>query len=226
MKYDKIIILSAERQDNNKRFPNFKNGMYSGGQVRMDAAALIAKSNPSSEIIVVGGYNELGTGDLDSSEKVDEISEFLRARVPNIRLQLIYSLPCTHHNFVAVFNRWKKENLFPNNVAVLTNSYHLPRAMEFAKRCNDELLKDNMINFHPLSAEDTIGESMEQIIGKRTSEYRSRIDKERDGLKKIISGQYKDYCLTRDFEKLKLTINKRYKELLTQNEAKLLGLIN
>ena len=218
MLFDNIIVLSASSKSSDGKFPNYMNGMYLGGQVRMDAAHLLIKLNPDIRFTIVGGYNELSLGgNQATSNKVNDIADSMDIRL-NANVDLIYSLPCTHHNFVAVFNSWKKSGLRPQRIGILSNSYHLARALTFAKK--NQFIFDGIqgSKFTTISAEDTLKILPETVFGKHINEYKKRLAREKEGLRKLQKNSYKDYCLTRDFGELKDIIRDHKDDLLTNKE--------
>jgi hypothetical protein len=218
MTFDYIIILSAAAENIDGKFPNFLNGVYLGGEVRVKAAAKLLDEYPDTDFIVAGGYNEKNVGIAGTSKKVDDIVEFLRASNHKAKIQEVYSLPCTHHNFVAVFNYWRNNKISPKRVGILSNEYHLPRAMAFANILSPTMLPGSEITFVPLAAETVDASLILKLDEVSQAAYTRRLEYEKTGLQKIRSGMYADYCLTRDFELLKELIYENPDGLLTDTE--------
>src|SRR3989344_5163902 len=140
MKLDYIIVLNPDKKIHGQ-FPNFKDGKYLGGATRMAAAITIAKENQFSEIILVGGYNEDNGKDkstfFQKSQKVEDMKDYLNENKIKNSIVTINSLPCTKHNLIAVFNKYQKK--FENKkVGILTNKYHLSRALQFWVKLKEE----------------------------------------------------------------------------------------
>lgn len=218
----RIIVLSSEPLQADGKFPNFKNGMYLGGQVRMEAAAKIAADAPDTEMVLAGGYNKLPATSTDTSDKVNEMAAFIRERVPNANLKLVYTLPCSHHDFIATFNAWKKANVQMDEVGLLTNGYHLKRAEAFGMRAVKLMGLDHPVHFIPLSAEEVLGRSIDSIVGDRRDEYETRLKGEEKGIKDLMSGTYHDNCLNENLELLLPAINLHGDVLMTSEEKALL----
>jgi hypothetical protein len=214
----KIIVLSSEPLQPDGKFPDFKNGMYLGGNVRMRAAAKIAKDSPETEITLVGGYNKLPNPNPDTSDKVNDMASFVRASVPNANLRLVYSLPCSYHDFIAVFNTWKAENIQVQEVGILTNAYHLKRAEAFAHRAAKLMGIDQTIRFVPMAAEEILQEPIDAIVGDRQDEYNARLKGEAKGIIDLHSGQYHDNCLNENLEVLLPAIKVHADSIMTSEE--------
>lgn len=219
MSFDYIIILSAAAENIEGKFPNFLNGMYLGGEVRINAAAKLLSKYQETEFIVAGGYNEKNIGIRGTSKKVDDIVGFLKDSNPRAMIQEIYSLPCTHHNFVAVFNYWKRNKISPRRVGVLSNEYHLPRALAFADMLSKTMLPESKTTLVPIAAE-AVDASLALKFDDNVSRaaYSRRLAYEKAGLTKLSAGDYTDYCLTRDYELLKDIIYENPDNLLTDEE--------
>lgn len=212
---EQVVILSSSPRSMDGQFLNFENDMYLGGQVRMEAAAELANTHQDTEFILVGGYNK--HGDLQISDKVNDMADFIRERSPAVRLRPIRSLPCTHHNFVAIFNTILNETT-PDEIGVLTNSYHLPRALEFARRAQDDMGLTKSIGLVAISAEDILNRPIEDIVSGYEDEYQARLDAEEKGLRELKDGIYKDGCLTTYKDVLSGVISKFPDILLSMNE--------
>jgi len=213
----KIIVLSSTLLQEDGRFGNFEDGMYIGGQVRIEAAVHIAQKYPLIEFTLASGYNKSGHGDIETSEKVDQMAAFILARAPMANIQKVYSLPCTYHNFVAALRRYRS-SFESQEVGILTNEYHLRRALEFANLAAQTLGYTEQSKFIPIAAEEVLSLQIRAIIGERTGEYAERVRSEAHGLKQLRAGLYEDSCLTRNFASLRHIIKKHGKVLLTDEE--------
>ena len=215
----KIIVLASSPLQQNGEFANFYNGEYLGGQIRMDAAVHIAQENPDTEFILVGGYNAPSEGDIDTSNKVNDMAAFLKRNAPDVHLQLVYSLPCTHHNFVAVFNS-PEIDLRDQELGILTNAYHLPRALVFALQAAEATDTVGLFQFVPISAEEVLNRSIESIVGNKADQYESRMQSEVQGLLQLRSGTYTDSCtcLAENGKQLHRAITLHGDKLLTMRE--------
>lgn len=226
MKYDIIIVLCPEKKDPDGKFPDFKDGMYLGGQVRMDAAKKIYENNENAEFIVVGGYNSKSKRSewekVDASQKVDDMKSFLKKDCLGIKIIPIKSLPCTKHNLVAIFNTWKNseeklKRLKDKKIGLLTNFYHLPRALRFwGELTNTEEFMGIPMPIS-ISAESII-ELPVNNMHIRFIEYLLRLEDERRGLKDIENESYAGSCLGKKFDDFKDIIEKYKDILLTESE--------
>jgi len=215
MKYDIVIILCPEKKDPNGDFPQYKDGEYLGGQTRMDAAKeLYYKNNKVTNFVVVGGYDEDGS---ECSRKTHDMKCFLTNHCRGIKIEEIKSLPCTKHNLVAIFNTLGNK-LKGKKIGLLTNFYHLPRALRFWRELINEEFGRIPMPF-PISAE-SITASLSMYINH--NEYLLRLEKERLGLRDLEDNynQYQCNCLFKNFGKFKGIIknNKNSKILLTKKE--------
>ena len=217
MKYDKVIILCADKKGDNGKFPDFQDGMYLGGQIRMNAAADLYKSNPSAEYFVVGGYDPKA----ETSCKVSDMECFLKEKNPAANIKTVKSLPCTFHNFVAVFNTWKQEgnDLQAEKIGLLTNLYHLPRALRFAVEVRIKTSRIEVPPLIPICAESVVV-LPDQNMYNRETEYLLRLDSERRGLKDLERGTYDDNCLNKKRNQF-IDVAKKFSEiLLTLDEVR------
>jgi len=206
-KYDIIIVLNAsERNQKTRLFDEYDKGLYLGGQTRMEAAAEICKNNMDSKIIVVGGLKD-NPESIDDSKKTKDMEEYLLENVgKQINIQRINSLPCTKHNFIAIFIHWSANqiDLTEKKVAILTNYYHLPRTFKFLSNAIiDYGIKGSPI-FIPIAAESIINKS--EIYESKSTEFLKRLQGEVKGLSDLEKGEYKDPCLYKkeEYEKGKL----------------------
>ena len=221
MKYDIVIVLCASAKTNDGKFVEFEKGQYLGGQTRMDAAVKLYESNRKAQFILVGGYNK----NEEKSNKVDGMQEFLRVRCgENINTLLSPSLPCTRHNLITIFNTWKKKGeikeLKNKKIGLLTNFYHLPRAMRFWSELVNQKEFTGIPTPFLISAESVNDDSGEVHI--RFIEYLLRINGEVKGLKDIEEAQYDDKCIEigRKYEDFKNIISKQ-KDILLNSEDKI-----
>ncbi len=156
--------------------------IYLGGRVRMQAAVDIAPC--TNTIIVVGG----------SQKKVNDmkgylLQEFKKEKLINppeiIRIE---SEPDTNGNLWAIKNCFQsagKINLLEKNVGILTNAYHLLRAMRFASDIF------NNINFIPVAAESVLRKNYPEYQLHPKS-FLLRTFKEIGGLKDWEEERYRD----------------------------------
>ncbi|MDD5639196.1 MAG: ElyC/SanA/YdcF family protein [Candidatus Pacebacteria bacterium] len=216
MEYDIVIVLCPEKKDPDDKFPEFKNNKYLGGQTRMDAACEIFKKNKGAEFVLVGGYDQ----NSKKSKKVEDMREFLKEKCENIIILERPSLPCTRHNLVAVFNYWIKERkeIKGKKIGILTNFYHLPRALRFwGELVNEKEFSEIPVPI-PIIAESIVEKSDAYT---RFIEYILRTDSEINGLKDNEKGTYKDNCLDKNMEHFKSVINDEKEILLTSAERSL-----
>jgi len=224
MSYKKIVVLSTSPLQPDGTFLNFQDGMYLGGHVRMEAAVKIAQNNPSIELVLTGGYNKLGEGDVQTSNKVNDMASFLRLHCPGAIMNTVYSLPCTHHNFVALLNEWHSQGIRPSEVGVLTNEYHMPRALEFARQALAKVDPESQLQFMPVFAEQILGKTVAECVGEDGMDaYQTRLESEARGLAQLRSGSYQDNCLSRNRDRLQTILSQRGQELLTPEEWRTLA---
>jgi len=160
-------------------------GMFTGGHVRLCAAAEFSTRWRPRSIVVVGGLHaQHGTRMTDTMEK------FIKQRNSDAHLQKVNSLPCTRHNVVALFNHLGRQ-LEGKRVAVLTNEYHLRRFLEFWARLENEY---DFRVAEPLGiAAEWIAPSVETDFTSAALERR-RISEAR-GIADLRAGKYVDRCL-------------------------------
>jgi hypothetical protein len=223
MKYDFIIVLCPSVRCLDGKFSQFENGKYLGGQTRMEAAVKLAQENKNTTFILVGGYNEddgiKASKYYKKSQKTADVEKYLKEKkvkekkVKNKkiikRIEIVNSLPCTKHNLVAVFHEFKEELSDKNKkIGLLTNAYHLPRALRFWKKLVDDEKdefgtiikpgkkpsKDEPGELKPIVAESIVGvEKDSRYAGEH--EYISRLEDELSGLIDIEKDEYRDGCI-------------------------------
>jgi len=150
-KYDIVIILCASALNKDGGFDEFAlDGSYLGGQTRMDAAVDFAPR--VKNYIVVGG----------SKKKINDMKVYLEQKFKKFRIEhapkiiRIKSDPDTNGNLwavkLALRDVKKIDKLSNNDVGIMTNFYHLPRAMRFAA----DIFNNINVNFTPIASEAVI----------------------------------------------------------------------
>ena len=154
------------------------------------------------------------------------MTQFLGEKVPSTTLELVKSLPCTHHNLVAVFNSWKiaKKDFSDKTVGLVTNFYHLPRALKLAALLKRLEFKESP-DLVPINAESIFEIPESNNTRQRLPEYLRRLESERQGIRELENDSYKDNCLNKKekFEILEEIINKKKEILLTRQEREKFG---
>ena len=181
-KYDLVIVLCASAFNEYKAFDELSKDkqtgepIYVGGQIRMQAAADIQEK--VEKFIVVGGGAE-EKYECSDFRKVNDMKQFLCCEngIESERVIRIVSGADTTGNLHAI----KKLNILQNfkgkDVTILTNFYHLPRAILMASR----IFKGMSINFIPISAEAVI-EKCHPSYSFYSKEFLLRIYREINGL--------------------------------------------
>ncbi len=182
-KYELVMVLCASPFNESKVFYELDKDkqtgepIYVGGQIRMQAAVDI-QEKIEKFIVVGGGAKEK----YESSDfkKVDDMKHFLcnENGIGVERVIRIVSEADTTGNLHAI----KKLNILQNfknkDVAILTNFYHLPRAVLMAS----SIFKGTGINFVPISAEAVI-EKCHPSYSFYPKEFSFRIYREINGLR-------------------------------------------
>jgi hypothetical protein len=218
---DFILILCPEINPEDKgKFSDFKHGLYLGGEIRMAAAYELYKQNKKVILTIVADYypdNE----NLSHWSRADEMKSYLLHRgVPEKNIKIINSLPCTRHNLVAVFNSWSE--IFKNKkVALLTNSYHLPRSLVFWLELKKIKKYQNIPSFPILiSAENVVNN---KVRYKNPAMYIARLESELKGIMDCVSENYNDACfILSGAKKEKLIVRKDYQKTAAKNKKYLL----
>jgi hypothetical protein len=217
MSIEKVIVLAASPFEADGKFAEFKGGMYLGGQTRIEAATQLSRDDPSVELILVGGYNKPSEGAITTSQKVTDMSRFILGQLPDALIHPVLSLPCTRHNFVAVLNDLAAHNLDVDEIGVLTNGYHMARALVFAEQASEATKRYSKTHFVPMVAESILGSDLSGLIAN-SEQYRARLVSEERGLRQALSGTYTDSCLTINVDQLSGVISAHSVELLTFSE--------
>ncbi|HSW99674.1 MAG TPA: YdcF family protein [Patescibacteria group bacterium] len=149
--YDYLIVLCPGIVNDKGQFDEIdSNGLYLGGQVRMQAAAAL-HTDPTVEIgkyIIVGGGMEK-TNITKRQEKVDCMCSFLKNKgVPKETIVRVVSGADTSGNFRALWKVFRSE-LQQKRIGILTNFYHMPRVMRIAQ----DAQFDWQVSFVPICAE-------------------------------------------------------------------------
>lgn len=155
--------------------------IYIGGAVRMQAAVDYAKTGYVESFIVVGGSKPKVDGMKNYLEQ-----EFKSQKVKNwklIKLVRFISEADTLGNLRAIKKELK--NLEGKKLCIMTNFYHLPRALVFAQNVFPN------ITFEPLAAEALItkGLTTDTLF---SNELILRLFREKEGLKDWENGTYKN----------------------------------
>ncbi len=150
-KYKLVILLCPSALNSSGYFDEFSlDGSYLGGQTRMGAAVDI--SSRVETFVVVGG----------TKKKIDDMAKYLRTEFkknkvkPKPKIIRIQSEADTTGNLWAVkrtFREFKGVSWLKNKrVGLMTNFYHLPRAMRFSA----DIFKDEKMIFLPIIAEAVV----------------------------------------------------------------------
>ena len=148
-KYDFIIVLCASRINNGK-FDDLeeKNGMYLGGDDRMKAA--LDLNDQTNKFIVVGGGMEKEIN--ERWLKTDDMYEYLlNNSVDSSKIIRVASEPDTTGNMSAIY-KCLREVVNNKRVGILTNYYHIPRALRFA----EDIFVEENVRFIPIIAESSV----------------------------------------------------------------------
>lgn len=218
MNYDTVIVFCPDKKGIDGKFPDFQDGKYLGGQVRMDAAVRVYEDNKNAEFVLVGGYNEdngdEGSNYYQKSDKTSDMKDHMIDKgVAEDHLVVVNSLPCTRHNLIAIFNKYG-ENLKAQRIAILTNFYHIPRALRFWSKLRDEMPHLRNLDVPRPIAAETMGDINKGL------EYITRIEGELSGLIDIELDGYKDKCIKEKYERI---LQEEHSVLLTCGEEKMLG---
>jgi hypothetical protein len=161
-------------------------GMFTGGHLRLCAAAEFSTRWRPRCIAVVGGLHA-----QHETRMTDTMEEFIKQRNRDAHVQKVNSLPCTRHNVIALFNHLGG-HLEGKRVAVLTNEYHLPRFMEFWSRVQLE---------YDFRVAEPLGVAAEWICPSAETDFTwaaldLRRKAEARGVADLRAGKYVDRCLT------------------------------
>jgi hypothetical protein len=202
-KYDIVIILCAGDPDKGTFFKEFDHNLkYLGGDTRKRAAIKIAREWKAEKIIVVGGGIEKDKGE-DQENKVNGMKKFLTdADVDQKRIIRIISEADTLDNFRGIFKAFaesiedqnkeieKKKGkiaskLSKKEIGILTNFYHLPRALIFAKHTFGR------VAFRAISAESIVQNGSISYL-HYPARFLATIHSEINGLQDWEKGEYKN----------------------------------
>jgi len=216
--YDIVILLCASILNKNKHFDELSSdSSYLGGPIRMRAAVDI-KSRVGKFIVVGGGIKK--DNDQEKWRKVNDMRRYLiNQGVNSNKIIRIVSEPDTHGNFRAIFTCLKKQNfkfLKRKKLGVLTNFYHLPRALRFAKDIFEKDEKENKIDgisFIPICAESVAKKIIPTYL-KYDLEFLVRVSNEIRGLRDWEKDKYRDQ--NKPFKKWRGECYKDDKEFLKQ----------
>lgn len=193
-KYNLAIVLCASALNERNEFDEVdkdkKSGepIYVGGKIRMQAAADF--ESMVKKIIVVGGGAEKKY-ECSNFKKVDDMKKFLccENEIDSNRVIRILSEPDTTGNLNAIkklkiLDEFKGKK---DKIVMLTNFYHLPRAMRMAS----DIFEGMNINFVSIAAEAVI-KKCHPSYSFYPKEFLFRIYREINGLRDWENGKYKD----------------------------------
>lgn len=212
MKYDYVIILCADKKNCDGEFPEFRNGDYIGGKNRMDVALEYSLLNPETTFIVTGGLNPDDGKCVYRSQKVLDMANFLKEGNSGIKLISVPSLPCIHHNFVAILNKLHSE-LCGKRVAILTSYLYVPRTLAIWSKLTK--MYPGIPVLHILCSESFINN--EDVIKASIELYMKRVFRERQGMHDLELGEYEDFCLVTQRDKF-IELARKYPILVTEQE--------
>ncbi len=130
--YNFVIVLCASPLNKNDEFEELSpDGSYLGGKVRMQAAVDLWTRKKVEKIIVVGGGIKEKNEDK-KFRKVNDMKKYLEdGGIPQESIIRVISEADTHGNMRAIY-KTIKEKLDGKLIGILTNFYHLSRAMRVA----------------------------------------------------------------------------------------------
>lgn len=133
MKYDKVFIHAAQmaKTEGEYEFLTEDKHGFLHGEIRVEAIKVLRKQGRVKEIVVVGGPTE------DGMNKVELIANMIGGKVTKLE-----SIPSTRSNLDAIKSFLGEGS---GNNGLLTNFYHLPRAMRLAA--------EKSLNLIPICAE-------------------------------------------------------------------------
>ncbi len=179
---DVILLCAGERFEKCD-----KDCKYLGGPDRQEAAIKIALKKNIKRIIVVGGGIEKEK-EKEKYLKVDYMFKFLEKRgVEKEKIVKVISEADTHSNLRAIYKLLidHKIEFKHKKIGIITNLYHMPRTLKFAK---DTFKKCEQIEFIPISAELILKEKEDINIYQK--QMIKRICEEINGLKDWNDGNY------------------------------------
>jgi len=218
-KLDYLIVLCPEiNPEDDGKFFDFKKGLYLGGKARMMASYKAYTINNNLKLILVADYNGVNGGVYKESQRTNDMKNYLlKLGVPSNSMQIVNSLPCTRHNIVAIFNSFK--NLFKNkNVGLLTNLYHMPRALLFWSELKEIKEYKNIPNTPVVIVSENLIET--DLKNKKDIRYIRRLELEMQGIIDLSVKQYKDGCI--NIKNKKLIIRNEYSKIIKQKGKLLL----
>lgn len=199
--FDLIVVLEANAHRSEKTgewklstIVEEDPGKIVGGHSRAIAAAQAYKENLSPAFLVTGGIQS-GTNDVSRAQLLVDLM-VKKYKVPQERVNVYISRSSTQGNSDATvdFLRNHPELLKKKRIGVITNDWHLPRALAMFKA--DPFFADNSI--------ELIGLPVEELLEKRsryykrwakqvreTPEMETRRRMEETGLRDFIRGEYK-----------------------------------
>ncbi len=243
MSTEHTVVLSPGHPNADGRFTTWgHDGTYIGAQYRVDAATELMRQRPDSTFWLVGGCNIDGFFDA-FSDKARAMSTFicneLKEEEPEAwrRLPEVASLPCTFHNFVAVFNQFARTNKHDSSLqlelTVLTNEYHIRRSRAAAISALDATTRgyprtaNNQVRVQWLAAESILGLSIDDIAKENPAAYLKRLRMEDKGANAFFYKTYEDACRHKYASRLgPLLRSSRGQDLLTAAESESFGIFS
>lgn len=200
-KYNIVVLLCASSL-NRGYFDEFsKDGSYLGGQTRMQAAVDISP-RVKTFILVGGGADE--TEESKKWKKTQDMEKFLKENKVKSTLIKIVSTSDTLGNFRGIYKCFVDVGLLGSGkkerdekeiieIGVLTNFYHLPRAMRFAW----DTFKRTKVRFYPIVAESVIKKQPPTYL-EHIPAFISVIFNDIKGLKDWEEGNYRKQILNKE----------------------------
>jgi len=164
-----------------------KDGIYIGGQTRMQAMADLYRARDVTvrKIIVVGGGLEQ-TDTTKKWSKTKHMRNFLvQQGVPKDNILCVASEPDTRGNLRAIWLTCH-QLLDGKTVGILSNEYHLARAIKIAT----DAQFDWTVRFFPLSAEELATTQTAAPPSPQSQSILERVKRENQGVKDWHDGTY------------------------------------
>jgi hypothetical protein len=224
---ERIVVLSPGLPNQSSgHFENYPGATYVGAEIRMDAAGETALRHPDADLYVVGGIDPKGPRDFMSpltSRKTQHMRQYIASfEERQRRIVEVPSLPCTYHNFVALFNHLSGEGVLSEpsvKLRVLTNAYHIARAQAHLPAALKQVEPTATVpDIAFIDAESVLGLPHDAGRMPYPELYDRRIEWEAKGVSDIQSGGYTDSCFAKYAEDLQPYVHRYGHQLLGRDE--------
>ena len=192
---DTVVVPCPAIDDNRRSFPEIVDGIYLGGEARLEGLMRWYNRYPRAVYVLVGAKKRPGQR-LAEAELAREV--FCR-RHRRAQIVVVHTHPCTLHNWLGIFAQ-QPQLVRGKHVALSTNLYHGPRALALWENALSmwQIVVGKLPGVFTPSAFLPSEEMLPGYPQPARRPYLRRRRLERQGLEALHAGKYYDGCTGRN----------------------------